>query len=355
VNRIGWVVSAIAAAAAAQGVAHHPTPVDAALPLLAVVITLLAAVSCSPVMIGVPLLLAAEIAVADETTRLLSFGLILGAAFFAAMSVERRREEGVPAHESRAGVVVALAAIVVLRWIPFERVDASREITLLLLCAAIVLALRATPLAVALAVSVALFTPLDRGTSLWFPIGVLLVALVLRVVGLARIRLVVPSATLVGGLMLFFAWSGVLARGWPWLLTRAEARTRVEIGRSLAAAERAVLEVPEGAESLILSGAHVATFPEGRAIGRLDPGARALAIGDLSDWGYMRRAYFSDAANPLPASPAGTVHGHGYEAWIDGAGRVPLPKGARSIVVTADPRLPKPAVLQIEAFELGRR
>ena len=49
--------------------------------------------------------------------------------------------------------------------------------------------------------------------------------------------------------------------------------------------------------------------------------------------------------------PAGTIRDYGYAAWIDGAGRVALPRGARTIRVTADAALPADASLQVEGFE----
>ena len=77
-----------------------------------------------------------------------------------------------------------------------------------------------------------------------------------------------------------------------------------------------------------------------------------MRIGDIADWGYMRRDAWNHAHNPLPRQPVGRVRDYGYAAWVDGAGRIPLPKGARTIRVTADASLPPGASLQVEGFEL---
>jgi hypothetical protein len=54
----------------------------------------------------------------------------------------------------------------------------------------------------------------------------------------------------------------------------------------------------------------------------------------------------------VPRDPAGKIRDYGYAAWVDGAGRVALPRGAARIRVTAAASLPKDAALQVEAFEL---
>lgn len=361
-----WLVSAALVAFAAQLVVIHPTPVDAALPFLAIAVTLLAALSYPGIMIGVPLLLASEIAIADETLRLLSFGVVMACAFFAAL-LDRRRAIGATIGTATIGTtgrattgtiampLVALTAIVILRWIPIGEVRVGRELLLLVISGAIVLVLGSTPLAAAIAVVVALFTHLPPSRSLWLPFFVLVLAVVARIAGAARLRLAWPSATIVATLVLFFAWSGVVVRALPWLFTNAERRDRAEVGRIVGAGESLLLEVPVGAEALIVSGAHVATMKDGTVLGHLDPGRQELVIGNLADWGYMRREFFPDSRNPLPRDSAGRVHGYGYAAWVDGAGRIRLPKNARQIRVTGDPRLRGAAKLQIEAFEMANR
>jgi len=151
--------------------------------------------------------------------------------------------------------------------------------------------------------------------------------------------------------MLFFAWSGVVARAFPYFLRRAEPeRPRHVVNHALAANVSTTLEVPEHATSLIVSGANVARMPRGTPLGKIEPGGRIVRIGDTSDWGYLRREHFYGARNPMPRDPAGKLRGHGYAAWVDGAGRVPL-STARVIRVTGDASLPPGASIQVEGFE----
>ena len=89
--------------------------------------------------------------------------------------------------------------------------------------------------------------------------------------------------------------------------------------------------------------------------GFLEPGNSVIRVGDVSDWGYMRREQIYQSRNPLPRDSAGQLRGYGYEAWVDGAGRVPLPRNARSVRVTADAALPEGALVQVERFEIASR
>ena len=73
---IAAVLSAYAAAVAAQ----YPTPIDSALPLIAVVVTIVAAITHPSIQLAVPLLIGGEIVIADERLRLLWFGLVIGTA-----------------------------------------------------------------------------------------------------------------------------------------------------------------------------------------------------------------------------------------------------------------------------------
>ncbi len=94
----------------------------------------------------------------------------------------------------------------------------------------------------------------------------------------------------------------------------------------------------------------------------MQPGVRVgsvnrmpVRVGDIADWGFLRREHFYASRNRLPSSPAGELHGYGQSAWIDGAGRFEIPRHARVLRVSADPHLPPAARLQIDAFELVPR
>ena len=152
--------------------------------------------------------------------------------------------------------------------------------------------------------------------------------------------------------MLFFAWSGIVARAFPYFLRRtAPAQLRAEIRQALPPNGSESYDVPGGARSLVVSAANVAHLRRGAILGRIEPGGIDIRIGDAADWGYLRRDAWHKAHNPLPHDPAGQVRDYGYAAWVDGAGRVALPKNAHRIRVTADAALPASAALQVEGFE----
>lgn len=338
------------------------TPVDQAVPLLAVVVTLLAWLSYPAVMLGVPLLILSAIVFPDESLRLLAYGVVLAGGFGGALASLRdpkgRAEES---GESRAlstlppdlrAVLVTVAAVFVLRWLPLESLRAGREVALLGFAVAIVIALGRTPFAVLVAVLTVFFTPGVPLRTLLLPATVWIVVAVARLFGMPRIRLSWPSSTLLALLMVFFAWSGVVARAFPYFLREAKPqRARVVVAHALAAGHSATYDVPDGTRSLVVSGANVAHLRRGALLGRIDPGAIPVRIGDAADWGYLRRDHFFGAHNPLPHDAAGKLRDYGYAAWVDGAGRMALPRGAVRIRVTADPSLPLDAALQVEGFE----
>ena len=83
-TQLRWLLTAAIAAYACHLAVHHATPIDRALPFLAVIVTVVAAVSYPSLMTGVVLLVIAEIAIVDEGMRLLAFGAILAAVWSAA-------------------------------------------------------------------------------------------------------------------------------------------------------------------------------------------------------------------------------------------------------------------------------
>lgn len=333
-KQLGWVVAAALSAWACHIAVQHATPVDRALPLMAVAVTVLAAVSYPSLMIAVPLLVVAEVALVDETMRFLAFGLVLCVTH--ASSVQKRRLEA------------CVTALFLLRWIPLESVRFGRELLLILLALAIAYVLGRTPFAIGLATLVAFFTPAMPLRTLLVPVIVLILAFFLP----KKLQLAWPSSIAVGVVMLFFAWSGVLARAFPYFFQRAQpAGERFIVNQNLTANATLTLDVPERTRALIVSGANVAHLRRGVRLARIEPGGIDIRVGDAADWGYMRRTTFPLARNPLPRDPAGKVRDYGYDAWVDGAGRVKLPE-ARTIQIIGDAALPKGAMLQVEGFEL---
>ena len=351
-KQFSWIITAALAAYACHLAVHHATPVDRALPLLAVAVTVCAALSYPAVMVGVPLLVVASIGLFDEQVRLLAYGLIVAAAVTAGLfGVRRPQSPLLPGDRDRRPSYIAITAIVLLRWIPFSEVLLFRELFLLAICITIVWAFGRTPLGVAVAVITALVTPAIPLRTFAVPLLVLGVAIAARIFGMPRLELRWLSMLVVALAMLFFAWSGVVARAFPYLLKKQQALPLHVIAMSIGPAQSLTLDVPEHATSLVVSGANVAHFRRGTLLGRIEPGGIDVRIGDAADWGALRREQAYGARNPLPRDPAGKIRGYGYNAWLDGAGRVALPKGARTIQVTTAASLPANASLQVEGFE----
>jgi hypothetical protein len=154
-------------------------------------------------------------------------------------------------------------------------------------------------------------------------------------------------------MLMFFAWSGVFARAFPVVVRGLKSAERVPVQLSLPAGRSAELDVPDGATAMILSGANVPRLARGTVIGRIDPGGIPVRIGDVADWGVLRREHVYAARHRLPENPAGLIRDYGYAAWLDGGGRMPVPQ-TRVVRVTADRALPPDARLQIDAFEVHR-
>lgn len=357
-TQLRWLLTAAIAAYACHLAVHHATPIDRALPFIAAIVTLVAAVSYPSLMIGVVLLVLAEIAVIDEGLRLLAFGVVVAGVF--AVAIGRIGQIGRIGRPIRPmspigpigpmAPVLAIAAILLLRWIPFSTVHLGRELFLLAIATLLVVLLDRTPFAVALAVIVVLITPAIPLRTLLLPIAVLFIAILAKVFGMPKVTLTWPSTIALAFVMLFFAWSGVVARAFPYFLHRVRPEIpRFTGAQAIPANAVLTLNVPPGATSLIVSGANVALMPRGTPLGTID--ARTILIGDASDWGYLRREHFYGTRNPLPRDPAGKLRDYGYAAWIDGAGRIVLPASARTVRVVADPSLPKGASLQVEGFE----
>jgi hypothetical protein len=323
------------------------TPIDAALPLIAVVLTAAAAFTHPAVQLAIPLMIVAEIGVADERTRLMLFGIAIAVAFAGAISHLCHR---------LSPYVVAVAAIVILRWLPYEEVMPGRELLLIAMAVGIVVFLRATPIAIVVAVVATLFTPAIPLRTLALPLAVLMAAGIVRV-----FRLRIPNANIAAALLLavpllFFAWSGAFARTLPLMLRGVPSRaTRQPVQMALRPGQSVELDVPGGSRSIVLSAANMARVREGTILGRIEPGGVVIRMGDVADWAAFRREQYHAARNRVPYKSAGLLRGYGQGAWIDGAGRVTLPRTASRIVVTADPSLPAAGRLQIDAFDMERR
>lgn len=336
------VASSLAAAAALFAVAPQATPIDRALPFVGLVVALIALLAdrwTPAILAALPLLAVAAVAIGDESQRLLAYGVIAGLAFAATLLLCETEGE---LDRPRAAAIV-VAALLLLRWIPPTHV--VRELLVMLGALAIVWAGGGRAIVVAVAIGAALVTPAIPLRTAALPFLVAAIVLFVK----PRVPAIV-GATLVALMLAFFPWSGVLARGMSLLrvIPRAE-RPRHGVHIALAPGQSTTLDVPYNLHWLVLSASNASRLKRGTLLGHLEN--RPIRIGDVADWGAMRREHFYASRNPLPADPAGKLRAYGYEAWIDLAGRVPLPANARKITVRAESGLHEDVRLQIEAFE----
>jgi len=326
------VISILAAAAAAVACAasvQFDTPVDRALPFLGVVVIALA-IWRPAIAMAVPLLIVVENIFADEPTRLLAIGVVMASSFFLS---PRARGEG----PGVRGPAITLLAVLILRWIPFHDVVIWRELIVLIGAVAVAYTMNGANLAILLA----LFSPAWPAK-----VAVLLFLVAIGAAFWLRDRVKGSGGMAAALLIAFFPWSGVMARGWGAFVHPPRQADRRELRYALKPGTTMTIDVPEHADALVVSGANVQRLPCGTVLGWMNSTPITAA-----DWGFMRREQFFASRNCYPRDPAGRIRGYGWSAWIDGAGRVLLPYGAKSIRIAVNPHLPKDALLQIEAFE----
>jgi hypothetical protein len=320
------IVAAIVAALACAASVQFATPVDRALPFLAVVVVALnAPIAVLPLMV-------VENVIADEPTRLLAIGIVMAIAFAffrGAGSPTRPRGSEDPRH-----VLIALLAVLLLRWIPFHNVVLWRELIILAGAVAVAYVMQGATFAVLLA----LFCP--------WPAKVAVMLFIIAIIAAFQLRRVKGSGLIVALLIALFPWSGLMARGWGAFLRSPHQRHRQYVGQALKPGSTTTIDVPADAHAVIVSGANVQRLPCGTILGTLN--GKSITA---PDWGFMRREQFFASRNCYPRTPAGRIRDYGWSAWIDGAKRIALPHGLRTIRVDVNPRLPKDATLQIEAFE----
>jgi len=336
------ILSAIASALALYVIAPPTTPIDRALPLIGVLVVFLAFLARSShfapaVEIAVPLLVVAAFAIPDERSRLLAYGVITASAFALALAIAPRT------FPVQAGIT--LAAIVVLRWIPSPEV--WREVVVAAGAVAIVWA-AASPVS---AIAIALLLPTHPGKLLLIPFlatfGVRWLSH--RFPTVAKPAAVLPTPTLFA-LLLLWPWSGLVARGLPPFLRAEQPNNPRVIGRGLRASES--LDLPVNARNgvvVTMSGANVARFRRGRVVATIN--GRPVTIGDIADFGFMRREQWFASRNPAPRVPVDDIRGYGIAAFLYGAGRVRIDGAVAALRITAAPDLPPDALVEIESVE----
>lgn len=162
-------------------------------------------------------------------------------------------------------------------------------------------------------------------------------------------------------------WSGIVARALPLVRNYepAAGETR-SIAQALATGEVLPIAVPPHVRNVVvtMSGGQVARFRSGRVIGALEATdvrgrvtLHQIRIGDVADFGFMRREQFFGSRNPLPRFSPGEIRDYGANAWVWGAGRSTMACAAdiASLRVIAAADLPPQSHLQIDSVEFPAR
>ncbi|HEV7485702.1 MAG TPA: hypothetical protein VGQ65_08465 [Thermoanaerobaculia bacterium] len=394
------------------------TPIDAHLPLVIALVLACAWAArgtgwASTIQCAVPLLIASMMTIADERTRLMAYGIIVAAAFATAVIAWER---GRPARISPQAVVLTIAGVVLLRWIPLRDVHVVKELLMIAGSVALLFALAsverravepaggtpALPGAPALlgVLVLAAVTPIPPGKMALLPLVVAaLVVVTQRVpqVAIAAFFLICASfaryslATVYIAVAIVFLmpmlnrvkpltyataiaifalwpWSGIIARALP-IVRNYEVATGdvrpVEV--ALAPSEARTIGVPPHVRHAVvtMSGGQMARLKRGRIVGTIEAtdargrtiATRPITIGDVADFGFGRREQFFASRNPLPRFSPGEVRGYGANAWVWGAGRTAIasPADIASLRVVAAPNLPHDAHLQVDSVEFPAR
>ena len=320
---------------------------------------------------------------ADEHTRLLAYGIIVAGVFAFAIAVGPQK----------ASITLVVIGVLLLRWIPFSEVILWRELVVLIGAIAVLLcagrlqsAGRLTPAPAVMALTIALVTPIFPGRMLLFPfavaglmlvplrfaigaglivaacharysIAVLCVAAAIALM-LAGRKSLAPLYPVAIALFALWPWSGIVARAFPALLFAEPAAPQSQpVWMTIERSQSVSLDAPPGARAVVItaSAANASRLPVGRAVGWVEAGGTRtmLRIGDIADFGFMRREHFFASRNRPPMTPLDDIHDYGSSAWLHTAGRVRLSSAGPlgSLRVAAAPDLPPGAKLQIEAVE----
>jgi len=315
------------------------------------------------------MMIAVGMFIPDERTRLFLFGIVLAAGFaWAAYRFPHSR-------------ILIAAGVLLLRWLPPSEVVLWRE--------GIVLGGALCFESVPAALIVALVTPIHPARMLLFPFVIALLmrmrmpwlfaalfaiaaffvrysiatvfagaAIAFLVVALEKTPLRIPLYACLIALFALAPWSGIVSRGLPGLLRAEEASPReVPVWVALEAGRSVSMDAPPRTHYVVItaSGANAAGLRAGRVVGRVEAGGkeRTITIGDIADFGFMRREHFFASRNPLPRVPLDDIHGWGIASWLHTAGRMAIASAPdiESVRVTAAADLPPGVRLQIEAIE----
>jgi len=331
---------AIVLAAAAFIVAPQATPVDRALPFVAVLLSIVCFTTeaqstqslcalCASVVILPPVLFT------DEHTRLLAYGIVAAIVFAIALAnaAEERR------------VLIVVSGVLLLRWIPLANVVVWRELIVLAGALAIFVASRSALFALA----VSAVTPAFPARAMIVPFLAAVVVAVLPPIRLPAVIRVPLFASAIA-LMTLWPWSGILARALPaFLRARPAPGSSRPVWIALAPGQSVSIDAPPGARraEITTSAANAARLRKGTLMGTAE--GVPLRIGDIADFGYTRREQFWHSRNAAPKVPLADVKDYGQAAWLHTAALITVPLRGGALHVSAARDLPPNARLQIEA------
>ena len=340
--------------------------------------------------VSVPLAVCAWAFLPDPHARMLAIGWIGAVALaFAAAHAAAFRD---------AAVVMA-AGVFLLRWLPLEDVLVWRELIILggVLLVLVCLTIEENgALAIAAALAVAAVTPAITFRGVVFPYAVaaavvvcrtaipqlaagaillgvvpfvrysfapmLVVAAIAIALPLIRRVPVVPQTAAIA-LFALWPWSGLLARSFPAFLRTTHSSGHAHgVGAALEASKSVSVDVPPHVRTVILtaSAANASRLRRGEVLGRIEASTRDgravvrdIRIGDVADFGFMRRDQFLHARNPLPKIPTDDIRGFGATAWLWGGGRVIVRANAEitALRITAASSLRRNVKLQVESID----
>jgi hypothetical protein len=181
---------------------------------------------------------------------------------------------------------------------------------------------------------------------------------------LHRVKPFVKPLTYAMAIAIFalWPWSGIIARALPIVRNYDAPSGDVRnVGVGLASSEGWTIDVPPHVRHAVVtaSGGQMARLRRGRIVGAIEATdlrgrktTREITIGDIADFGFMRREQFFASRNPLPRFSTGEIRGYGANAWVWGGGRTAITStnDIASLRVIAAPNLPHDAHLQIDSI-----
>ncbi|HMC23588.1 MAG TPA: hypothetical protein VKL19_17160, partial [Thermoanaerobaculia bacterium] len=318
-SNVEWLAFAIVSAIAAHFVAPSSTPIDRALPFVIVLLSICGFMAQrwpEAMQIAIVLLLLPPIFLTAEHARLLAYGVIAAAVFALAVAVAPRM--------TGAYVTLTVAGVALLRWIPFSEVIVWREAVVLVGALVVLLVYRdRTPMAIVVALAIALITPIFPARVMFFPLVVSIpviriplaiafaaaayfarysiavlcavAAIALALSFLRRGRFAVYACGI--ALMAMWPWSGIVARAFPkFLIASPPPETNRPVWVALERRQSVSIDAPDRkhAVGITASAANAARFRKGTLMGTVEVVGRTgrivrkeIRIGDIADFGFM--------------------------------------------------------------------